>query len=77
MKIRNIFNDQVFEAELSFNNLCKELYWFIQPNILLDGFSVYWQHEKLSYSIENYIHLNMIEKQHIFFEKGWNIKSWI
>jgi hypothetical protein len=58
-----IKNTDFFDCELSFNNPCKELIWYIQPNLFIDGYSPFGQNYELKFDINNYTNKNILIKQ--------------
>jgi len=58
-----IKNTDFFDCELSFNNPCKELIWYIQPNLFIDGYSSFGQNYELKFDINNYTNKNILIKQ--------------
>ena len=62
----NIYNIPVqlsFDNELEFVNPCKELLWYIQPKIFLDGISPYGQNTSLLFDSTMYFKNKLINKQ--------------
>ena len=57
-----IKNKNFFDCEISFNNPCKDLLWYIQPNLFIDGLSEFSQNTSLNFnSINN--NISIISKQ--------------
>ena len=60
-----IRNKNFFDCEISFTNPCKELIWYIQPQLFIDGFSEFEQNLSLKFNIKDYFINEMITKQKI------------
>ena len=60
-----IKNKNFFDCEISFTNPCKELLWYIQPNLFIDGVSEFNQNKSLEFNISQYYNINIISKQKI------------
>jgi len=58
-----------FTCELSFNNLTKGLYWYIQPNIFISGLSLYGQNTELLYDIYKYFINNPVAEHKLMLDK--------
>ncbi len=58
-----IKNTNSFDCELSFNNPCKELVWYIQPNLFIDGYSPFGQNYEFKFDINNYNNKNILINQ--------------
>ena len=56
-----------FDCELSFLNPCKELLWYIQPQIYIDGLTQYGQNISLLFDVNSYFQSSMIQKQQLMF----------
>jgi hypothetical protein len=54
--IYNVPSQKLFDCELSFTNPCKELLWYIQPQIFYDGLANYGQN--ISLLFDNYKYFN-------------------
>lgn len=67
--IFDINNKNSFDCELSFNNTCKELLWYVQPQIYLDGLSEYSTNINLIYDTYKYINSDPINKQNLTFNQ--------
>lgn len=67
--IYNINNQQMFNCELSFNNPCKELMWYIQPQVFNDGLSRYSQNISLLFDSTKYFKNPIIAKQNLIFNQ--------
>jgi len=65
----NFKSQENFDCELSFNNPCKELLWYIQPQIYLDGFSGFGQNTKLLFDTFEYFSYDPINKQKLTFNQ--------
>lgn len=64
--IYNVSNkQQSFNCEISFNRPCKELVWYIQPQILKDGLSQYEQNTNFYFNGENYFSNKTLNTQFI------------
>ena len=62
--IFTIKNRNFFDCELSFNNPCKDIIWYIQPNLFIDGLSEFSQNTRLKFDTNQY-NYNIITKQSI------------
>lgn len=67
--IFNIRNEELFDCELSFNNPCKEILWYIQPQIFQDSITEYGQNTSLLFNTFNYFINNPILKQKLSFNQ--------
>jgi hypothetical protein len=67
--IFNINNQNNFDCELSFNNPCKELLWYIQPQLFLDGLTEFGQNISLIFNSNNYFNNNIILDQKLIFNQ--------
>ena len=67
--IFNINNQQSFDCELSFNSLCKEMLWYIQPQIYIDKFTESGQNTNLLYDNYKYFINNPIKTQNLLFNQ--------
>jgi len=68
ININNNFNSNLlFNCEIDFNKPCKELYWYIQPEIFLDGITNNGENLTLLYDIKKYFNNNIIFNQNIEF----------
>ena len=56
-------NKTYFDCEISITNPCKELIWYIQPNILSDGISEFNTNTSLKFDLSDILQGNLIEKQ--------------
>lgn len=56
-------NMAVYNCELSFTKPCKELIWYIQPNLFINGLSSYGQNTSLIFDSSAYFVNNMIQDQ--------------
>ena len=67
----NIYNvnQSSFDCELSFNNPCKELLWYIQPKLFVDGITEYGQNISLNYNSNYYFKNNIISNQKLVFNQ--------
>jgi len=63
----NIKNLDNFDCELSFNSVCKELLWFIQPQIFIDKLTPYGQNMNLLYDYNSYFNNEIIDKHNLLF----------
>ena len=63
--VYNINSLTYFDCELSFVKPCKELLWYLQPQIFYDGFTNYGQNISLLYDNSKYFTNNPIEKQNL------------
>jgi hypothetical protein len=50
-----IKNKNFFDCEISFNNPCKDLLWYIQPKLFIDGLSEFSQNTSLNFNNNNII----------------------
>ena len=60
-----IRNKNFFDCEISFTNPCKELIWYIQPHLFIDGFSEFGQNLSLNFNTKDYFINDVITKQKI------------
>ncbi len=60
-------NNLLFDCELSFNNPCKELIWFIQPQLYKDGLTENGQNISLLYDLTKYFVNKFVIKQELNF----------
>lgn len=67
--IFDIKNKSSFDCELSFNNPCKELLWYIQPQIYLDSFTENGQNLALLFDITKYFNNKAIILQKLTFNQ--------
>uniref|UniRef100_A0A6C0ED73 Major capsid protein N-terminal domain-containing protein n=1 Tax=viral metagenome TaxID=1070528 RepID=A0A6C0ED73_9ZZZZ len=67
----NIYNinQSYFDCELSFNNPCKELLWYIQPQLFIDGITEYGQNTSLNYDSHLYFKNELINDQKLIFNQ--------
>jgi hypothetical protein len=56
-----------FDCELSFINPCKELLWFYQPQIFIDGLTQYGQNISLQYDMIKYFKNELVTKHKLMF----------
>lgn len=56
-----------FNCELSFLNPCKELLWYIQPQIYIDGLTQYGQNISLLFDTKSYFKLDIFNTQNLMF----------
>jgi hypothetical protein len=63
--IFNITSLEYFNCELSFIKPCKELLWYLQPQIYFDGLTSYGQNTSLLYDINKYFKNNPISSQNL------------
>lgn len=54
-----------YDCELSFINPCKELLWFIQPQLFIDGLSQYGQNISLNFDVSTYFSNILFTKQNL------------
>jgi hypothetical protein len=54
-----------FDCELSFIKPCKELLWYLQPQIFYEGFNTYGQNKSLLYDTSLYFKNNPIQLQNL------------
>jgi len=66
--IYNITNQPSFNSELSFTKPVKELYWYVQPNILTIGLSPNGPNTSLQYDVSDYF-TNIINMQSLKLEQ--------
>jgi hypothetical protein len=59
----------MFNCELSFNKPCKELIWYIQPQIFKDGLTEYGQNINFLYDTFKYFNHELIENQLLSFNQ--------
>lgn len=67
--IFNINNQNLFDCELSFVKPIKELIWYIQPQLYLDGLSKYGPNLNLLFDYKNYFKNDPILNQKISFNQ--------
>ena len=67
--IYNISNQFAFDCELSFLNPCKELLWFFQPQIYIDGLTPYGQNISLLFDINKYFTNSFFTQQKLVLEQ--------
>jgi hypothetical protein len=67
--IYNISDQQMFSCELSFNNPCKELLWYVQPQIFLDGLTQFGQNTSLIFDSTKYYDSEIVEEQSLIFNQ--------
>ncbi len=63
--IYTVKNKNFFDCDIGFTNPCKELIWYIQPQIFTYGFSEFNQNLSLRFNIDDYYTNNIISKQKI------------
>lgn len=63
--IYNIKSLNYFDCELSFSKPCKELTWYLQPQIFYEGLTTYGQNISLLYDTFKYFINNPIDKQYL------------
>ncbi len=61
----SIRNKNFFDCEISFTNPCKELLWYVQPQLFIDGISGYNQNQSLKFNLKDDYENNIITKQKI------------
>lgn len=59
----NINNSLSFSCDFTFSKPCKELYWYVQPNLFNVGLSEYGQNYNLLFSYEKYFTNYLISSQ--------------
>jgi hypothetical protein len=67
--IFTIRNQDYFDCELSFNNPSKEIMWYIQPQIYLDGISEYGPNTSLLFDTYKYFSAYPINRQKLTFNQ--------
>ena len=67
--IFTINNPKSFDCELSFLNPSKELIWYLQPQLFLDGLTPYGQNLNLSFDSSSYFNNTMLSEQVLTFDK--------
>jgi hypothetical protein len=67
--IYNIPNQFSFDCELSFLNPCKELLWFYQPQIYIDGLTPYGQNISLLFDINEYFKNSFFTQQKLLLDQ--------
>ena len=65
--IYSITSLEYFDCDLSFNKPCKEIYWYLQPQIFYDGLTSYGQNTSLLYDTSKYFMNDPINKQNLTF----------
>jgi hypothetical protein len=63
--IYNFKNQKSYDGEFSFTKPCKELLWYIQPQIFKDGLTKYGQNTSLLFDYSKYYISNLVESQNI------------
>ncbi len=58
-----IKNKNFFDCEISFTNPCKELIWYVQPQLFVDGLSGFNQNLNLKFNLRDDYENNIITKQ--------------
>ena len=67
----NIVNNiSSFECDISIDNPCKELLWFIKPNIFINGINKYGKNLNLLFNISNYFKNSLIKNQNISIDNN-------
>ena len=61
--IYSIKNKNFFDCEISFTNPCKELIWYVQPQLFKDGLSEFNPNLSLKFNIDDYYENEIISKQ--------------
>ena len=61
----NITSLSYFDCELSFTKPCKELLWYLQPQIFCEGLTLYGQNLNLLYDTSKYFINNPIQSQNL------------
>jgi hypothetical protein len=67
--IYNIQDQQMFGCELSFNNPCKELLWYVQPQVITDGLTQFGQNISLTFDSTKYFTNSIIQDQSLIFNQ--------
>ena len=67
--INDITTNQSYDAELSFNNPCKELIWFVQPQLFIDGLTQFGQNISLLFDTSNYFNNKIVVNQSLSFNQ--------
>ncbi len=67
--IFTIKNQDFYDCELSFINPCKELYWYIQPQLFIDGLTENGQNISLLFDVFKYFTNNPILEQKLTFNQ--------
>lgn len=67
--IYTVKNKNFFDCDISFTNPCKELLWYVQPQLFLDGLSEFNQNLSLTFNIDDYYNNNIILKQKIILNQ--------
>jgi hypothetical protein len=63
--IYNFKNQKAFDGEFSFTKPCKELVWYIQPQIFNDGLTKYGQNTSLLFDYSKYYISKLVDSQNI------------
>jgi hypothetical protein len=63
--IYTIKNKNFYDCEISFTNPCKEIMWYIQPNLFIDGLTEFGQNTSLRFNLSDYYSAELILKQKI------------
>lgn len=64
-----IKNKTFFDCEISFTNPCKELLWYIKPQLYIDGFSDFNQNLSLEFNMSDNFINDIISKQQIILNQ--------
>jgi hypothetical protein len=67
--INDITTNQSYDVELSFNNPCKELIWFVQPQLFIDGLTQFGQNISLLFDTSNYFTNKLFVNQTLSFNQ--------
>lgn len=65
----NIKNQKAFDCELSFSKPCKELIWYIQPQVFKDGITPYGQNTSLIFDSLKFFNNDIIQNQNLSFNQ--------
>jgi hypothetical protein len=65
----DINNTLSYSCEFTFSKPCKELFWYVQPNIFTIGLSEYGQNKDLLFNYENYFNSDIISSQSFKLEQ--------
>lgn len=67
--IFDVRNQDFFDGELSFNNPCKEILWYVQPKLFLDGLTENGQNISLLFDTYKYFETNPIKSQKLLLNQ--------
>lgn len=65
----DVRNQDFFDGELSFNNPCKEILWYLQPKLFSDGLTENGQNISLLFDTYKYFEINPIKTQKLLLNQ--------